>query len=191
MWPSGGKKDLVIWLKRNRTLRWLWLAQQLTFVWTLAAVWLNWGPGHPAVPLLVIAWTFTLAPGLVLPAIRFLPPRWFQVSDGERVLHERLGVGQFEGLLGITPPAPGRGNCARLAFRAQAARGASAAHAACLAIHLLLAAAVLLRGHPWSAFWVFVPGVLVHFYPVLLQRSILLRLQPLLERNFSPQTANL
>jgi len=180
---------MVIWLRRNRKLLWLWLAQQLVFVWTLNAVWLNWGPGHPAVPIIVIAWTFTLAPGLSVPAIRLLPPRWFQVPGGERMLHQRLGVGIFERVLkrtgykrrNIDPLGGGPITSARLSFRALAARAGGGAHAVCFTIHVLLALAALLAGRPWGAFWILLPGVIVHLYPALLQRSIMLRLQPLLD----------
>lgn len=39
-----------------------------------------------------------------------------------------------------------------------------------------------LQQYPWSALWMLLPGVVTHFYPVLLQRSTMLRLQPLLNR---------
>ena len=45
-----------------------------------------------------------------------------------------------------------------------------------------LAAVALFTGHPWGALWILLPGVVVHLYPVLLQRSIMLRLQPLLNQ---------
>ena len=57
------------------------------------------------------------------------------------------------------------------------------AHGACFAIHVLLAAAALFTGHLWGALWILLPGVVVHLYPVLLQRSIMLRLQPLLDKS--------
>ena len=61
-------------------------------------------------------------------------------------------------------------------------RGNASAHGACFAIHTLLAAVALFTGHPWGALWILLPGVVVHLYPVLLQRSIMLRLQPLLDK---------
>ena len=66
--------------------------------------------------------------------------------------------------------------------RANSARRGGGAHAICFALHVLLAAATLFAGYPWNALWVLLPGVVVHLYPTLLQRSILLRLQPLLDR---------
>ena len=45
---------------------------------------------------------------------------------------------------------------------------------------LAISAAALFTGHPWGALWILLPGVVLHLYPVLLQRSIMLRLQPLL-----------
>jgi hypothetical protein len=53
----------------------------------------------------------------------------------------------------------------------------------CFAVHLLLAAAALFTGHPWGALWILLPGVVLHLYPVLLQRSIMLRLQRLLDES--------
>ena len=64
-------------------------------------------------------------------------------------------------------------------------RGGAGAHGACFAIHALLAAVALFTGHPWGALWILLPGVVVHLYPVLLQRSIMLRLQPLLDKSGS------
>jgi hypothetical protein len=44
----------------------------------------------------------------------------------------------------------------------------------------MLAGVALFAGHRWGAVWILLPGVVLHLYPVLLQRAILLRLQPLL-----------
>jgi hypothetical protein len=70
-----------------------------------------------------------------------------------------------------------------LPLRAQAARGGTCAHGASFAIHVLLATLALVTGYEWGVAWILLPGVVVHFYPVLLQRAILLRLQPLLRRS--------
>jgi hypothetical protein len=43
-------------------------------------------------------------------------------------------------------------------------------------------AVAFLTGHPWGTLWILVPGVALHLYPVLLQRSLMLRLQPVLDR---------
>jgi hypothetical protein len=45
----------------------------------------------------------------------------------------------------------------------------------------IVAGLALFTGHPWGAVWILLPGVPIHLYPVLLQRSIMLRLQPLLD----------
>jgi hypothetical protein len=189
--PAGAQsKDLVIALQHNRMLRVFYWTQQLVLVWSLTVVWLKWGPGHPAVALLVAVWTFLLTPGVAVPVMRLLPPRWCHVPTGERMLHRILGVGIFERWLehsgwnrrNIYPGWDGSITRARLSFRAMAARGGAGAHGACFAIHVVLAAAALLTGHPWGAFWILLPGVVLHLYPVLLQRSIMLRLQPLLDR---------
>ena len=108
---------------------------------------------------------------------------------GERVLHRILGVGVFGWLLersgwnrnnAYLPTSLTRD---RLRLRADAARGGIGAHGFCFAIHVLLSAVALFSGHWRGALWILLPGVFIHLYPVLLQRSILLRLQPLLERS--------
>jgi hypothetical protein len=68
----------------------------------------------------------------------------------------------------------------------QGVRGNVSAHGTCFAIHVLLAVLALFSRHPWrGALWMLLPGVVVHLYPVLLQRSIMLRLQPLLDASGS------
>ncbi len=57
----------------------------------------------------------------------------------------------------------------------------SGVHIAAVAIHSLLAALAFLTGHPSGVPGMLLPAVFVHLYPVLLQRSLLLRLQPLLD----------
>jgi hypothetical protein len=153
--------------------------------------WFARGPGHPVVALLVTIWTGALTPGVAVPVLRRLPPRWCRVPAGERVLHRILGVGIFGWLLersgwnrrNVYPAWGSSITRARLPLRVLAARGGSGAHGACFAIHTLLAAVALFTGHPWGAVWILLPGVVVHLHPVLLQRSILLRLQPLLDKS--------
>jgi hypothetical protein len=157
----------------------------------------NMGPSHPAFALLVTVWTFVLTPGVAIPAVRFvtrlIPRHWFRVPAGERVLHRMLGVGTFGWLLErsgynrrVADPLRGfDGTRAGLPSLERSVRGGSIAHGTVFAVHLLLAVAALLTGHPWGALWILLPGVALHLYPVLLQRSIMLRLQPLLDRSGS------
>lgn len=144
--------------------------------------------------MLVATGTFILGPGLAVPVMFRVPARWFHVPASERVLHRMLGVDGFAWLLtrsgynrrfvhaqwGISIDRAG------LTLRAWAARGGASAHGACFVIHIVLGAVALLTGHPWGALWILLPGVVLHLYPVLLQRSVLLRLQPLLERYATP-----
>jgi hypothetical protein len=90
-------------------------------------------------------------------------------SGWERHVHKRRFQSTRAGLLGL-----------EVALRSNAS-----AHGTCFVIHVLVAAVALFAGHPWGALWILLPGVVVHFYPVLLQRSIMLRLQPLLDRSGS------
>jgi hypothetical protein len=122
-----------------------------------------------------------------------------RVPAGERVLHRILGVGLFSWLLDISgwnrlvakPMRRFSGKKAGLPNLEQSVRGNISAHGTCFAIHLLLAVLALFCRHPWrGALWILLPGVIVHLYPVLLQRSILLRLQPLLDKTGSPNTGS-
>lgn len=153
------------------------------------------GPDHPAYALLVTTWTFFLTPGVAIPAVllvtRLLPRHWFRVPAGERVFHRMLGVGNFGWLLErsgwnrhvVAPMRRFDGTRAGLASLERSALGGIIAHGACFAVHLHLAAAALFTGHPWGALWILLPGVVLHLYPVLLQRSIMLRLQRMLDQS--------
>jgi hypothetical protein len=99
-----------------------------------------------------------------------------------------LGVGVFGWLLDrsrwnrhVAIPARGfnvtRAGLPRLQLSMRAAAGA---HGISFAVHMLLAAIAIFTGHPWGALWILLPGVVLHLYPVLLQRSLMLRLQSLL-----------
>jgi len=130
---------------------------------------------------MVVAWTFALGPGVAVPVMRRLPRHWFRVPAGERVLHRMLGVGIFGWLLErsgwnrhVADPMRGfDGTRAGLPSLELSVRGGAAAHGTCFAIHIRLAAVALFTGPPWGALWMLLPGVVVHLYPVLLQRSIM------------------
>ena len=152
-------------------------------------------PDHPIYALMVTTWTFFLTPGVAIPAVmlvtRLLPRRWFRVPAGERILHRLLGVGVFAWLLDfsgwnrrVARPLRGfDGTRAGLASLELSALGGIIAHGACFVIHSLVAAAAVFTGHEWGALWILLPGVVLHLYPVLLQRSIMLRIQPLLSES--------
>ncbi len=71
----------------------------------------------------------------------------------------------------------------RPAFAKGACWSGAVAHGLCLAIHIVLAILALFRAQPWSSvLWILLPAVIVHLYPLLLQRALILRLQPLLDR---------
>jgi Glycosyl-4,4'-diaponeurosporenoate acyltransferase len=166
----------------------LFMAGVLTVCWFDSDV----GPGHPINAFLLTGWVFGLTPGVAVPAVRLtmrvLPLDWFRVPEGERVLHSLLGVGTFGWLLErsgwnrrVADPLRGFDvTRATLPALEGTARGGLIAHGVCFAIHALLAAAALVTGYAWGAVWILLPGVVLHLYPVLLQRSIMLRLQPLL-----------
>lgn len=136
--------------------------------------------------------TCALVPAVPAPAIvRWIPRQWFRVPAGERLLHRMLGVGVFGWLLGVSgwnrrvlEPLRGfSGKRAGLRHLEESVLAAAISHGICFAIQVVLAALALFSRHPWSgALWMLLPGVVVHLYPVLLQRSTMLRLQPLLDR---------
>lgn len=163
----------------------------MILVWTfvVTVVWFARGPDHPLVALFTAVCTFALTLGVAVPVVRRVPVRWYRVPAGEGALHRMLGVEFFGRLLersgwnrnnAYLPTSLTR---TRLPLRADAARGGIAAHGFCFAIHVLLSAAALFTGHVRGAVWILLPGVFLHLYPVLLQRAVMLRLQPLLERS--------
>jgi len=160
----------------------------LIWAGVLIVWWVARGPDHPVCVLLVIIWTWLLGPQVAGPVMR-LPRHWFRVPAGERVLHRVLGVGVFGWMLDrsgwnrhLAEPMRGfDGTRAGLPSLELSVRGGASAHGTCFAIHALLAAVAFLTGHPWGALWILLPGVVLHLYPVLLQRSIMLRIQPLLD----------
>ncbi len=143
-----------------------------------------------------VAWG-TSALVVAVPAaavMRRVPRQWFCVPARERLLHRMLGVGVFGWLLDVSGwnrhvPGPLRGFSGRragLLSLEQSVRVSAVAHGICFAIHVLLAVLALFTKHPWSAaLWMLLPGVVLHLYPVLLQRSLMLRLQPLLGKTDS------
>ena len=160
----------------------LFMAGMLIFCWLVR------GPDHPVYGLIVLGWTLPLGAVVAVPVMLRLPARWFYVPKGEHLLHRILGVRVFNWLLDLSGwnrhvVAPLRrfdGTRAGLLSLERSALGGIIAHGACLSAHLLFSAAALFTGHPRGALWILLPGVVLHLYPVLLQRSIMLRLQPLL-----------
>lgn len=102
-----------------------------------------------------------------------------------------LGVGVFGSLLDVSgwnrhvlKPLRGfSGKRAGLLSLEQGVQASVVSHGVCFGIHVLLAALALFSRRPWSAaLWMLLPGVVFHLYPVLLQRALMLRLQPLLDK---------
>ena len=182
----------------------VWYRLALLFFATyLTMTWFVLGPGNrhvsggpPAWPYAVsVLWgTCSLAPAVPASVMRWVPRQWFRVPTGERVLHRIVGVGIFGWLLDVSgwnrrvvEPLRGfSGKRAGLLSLEQSVRAGAVGHGICFGIHALLAVLALLSRHPWrGALWMLLPGVVVHLYPVLLQRSIMLRLQPLLDKTGS------
>ncbi|MGH9647221.1 MAG: hypothetical protein ACRD4E_10425 [Bryobacteraceae bacterium] len=181
------------WFRVFRLIYLLFLAVYITVLWfVLGPASKVAGLTTPWYALSVACGTFGLVVAVPAPAIvRRVPPQWFRVPTRERLLHRLLGVGVFGWLLGasgwnrrVLEPLRGfSGKRAGLASLEQSVRAAAVSHGICFAIHVLLAVLALFSRYPWSAaLWMLFPGVPVHLYPVLLQRSIMLRLQPLLDK---------
>jgi hypothetical protein len=181
---------------------WFRLIYLLFWATYLTVFWFVLGPASkvavattPWYAVSVALGTCAIVPAVPAPAVmRRMPRRWFRVPTGERVLHRIVGVGVFGWLLHVSgwnrhvlEPLRGfSGKRAGLPSLEQSVRAAAVSHGICFATHLLLAALALFSRHPWSAaLWMLLPGAVVHLYPVLLQRSIMLRLQPLLDKTGS------
>jgi hypothetical protein len=180
--PKANPADVFqsVWYRRVS----LFLAVNQTVFWFVL------GPSNPWYAVGVVGITFALGPVVAGRVQGRVPRQWFRVPPGERMLHRIIGVGLFGWLLDVSgwnrvvvrPMRGFSGKKADLIALDQSLRFNVSAHGTCLAIHVLLAILALLSRHPWSgALWMLLPGVVVHLYPVLLQRSIMLRLQPLLD----------
>lgn len=154
--------------------------------------WFVLGPSNPWYAVGILGMTFALGPAVAAPVMRRVPHQWFRVARSEHVAHRILGVGVFDWLLDVSgwnrlvakPMRGFSGKKAGLLALQQGIRGNVCAHGTCFVIHVLLAILALFSRHPWfGALWMLLPGVVVHLYPVLLQRSIQLRLQPLLDKS--------
>jgi Glycosyl-4,4'-diaponeurosporenoate acyltransferase len=171
---------------------WVRLMYLLLCVVSTTVSWLVLGPSHPWRGVIVVWGTMSIVPAVPGPAIvRCLPRRWFRVPKGERLIHRLLGVPVFGWLLDVSgwnrrvlEPLRGfSGKRAGLLSLEQSVQASTITHGICFAIHVLLAVLAFFSLHPWiGALWVLSPGVVVHLYPVLLQRSTMLRLQPLLHQ---------
>ena len=171
---------------------WLRLMYLLLCAGSTAVSWFVLGPSHPWRGVIVVWGTMSIVRAVPAPAIvRRLPRQLFRVPQSERFLHRLFGVRVFGWLLDVSvwnrrvlAPLRGfSGTRAGLLSLEQGVRASVVAHGICFAIHILLAVVVLFSRYPWSgALWVLLPGVVVHLYPVLLQRSTMLRLQPLLRK---------
>lgn len=178
---------------------WLRIIYLLFLVIYITVLWFVLGPGSkvagiatPWYAVSVACGTFGLVVAVPAPAIaRHMPRQWFRVPVRERLFHRMLGVGVFGWLLDVSgwnprflEPLRGfSGKRSGLAALEQSLQAAAVSHGICFAIHVLLAVLALFSRHPWSAaLWMLLPGVVVHLYPVLLQRSIMLRLRPLLDK---------
>jgi hypothetical protein len=194
--PKPNPFDFIfqsIWLRLTYLLFW---ATYITVFWFVLGPASNVAAETTPLYAVSVAWG-TCALGVAVPApavMRRVPRDWFRVSPRERVLHRMLGIGVFGWLLDVSgwnrhvlEPLRGfSGKRTGLPSLEQSVRAAAVSHGICFAIHLLLAVLALFSRHPWSAgLWMLLPGVVVHLYPVLLQRSILLRLQPLLNKTAS------
>ncbi len=160
----------------------------------LAVFWFVLGPGNPFYAAMVAWGTCSLVPAVPADVMRRVPRQWIRVPAGERLLHRAVGIGVFGWLLDacgwnrhlVEPVRDFSGRRAGLRSLEQSARAGAIAHGICFAIHVLLAVLALFSRHPWKgALWMLLPGIVLHLYPVLLQRSIMLRLQPLLDKTGS------
>lgn len=160
------------------------LAGALTWAWFVI------GPDNPIYALVVACGTFAAGPLLGEPVARRVPRGWFRVADAERAAHRALGVHGFGRLLERSgwnravadPMRSFDGTRAGLPALDHDLRGNVSAHGTAFVFHVAIAAVAALTGHLWGALWILLPGILLHLYPVLLQRCIALRLQPLTDR---------
>jgi hypothetical protein len=154
------------------------------------ALWVVLGGGNPLVALMVTLCTANLGVAVIPLALR-IPARWYRVAEGERWLHLALGVPAFGWLLDrsgwnrkVALPMRrltiSKANLPRLLVNIHAAEGA---HAIAFVPHVVLAGLAYATGHAWGVLWILLPGMVLHLYPVMLQRWMTLRVAPLVRRS--------
>lgn len=155
----------------------------------LGGFWVAIGPGHPVFAVVAATWTLLLGALVGEPLTRRTPDGWLRVPPAERIWHRRLGVARFDRLLDrirwnrvVARMRSYDGTRAALPALDRAVRESLVAHAAGFAVHAGLTVAAAAAGYGWGALWLLLGGLAVHAWPALLQRSLRLRLQPLLLR---------
>lgn len=152
--------------------------------------WIAIGPGNPAYAIMISAATFGLGPWLGKLTEHYVPSRWFRTHPGERPRLRFLGVPAFGRLLERSgwnrviadPMRDFDGTRADLPNLERHLQGAMSAHGTAFIVHLVLSLLATVVGHLWGALWLLLPGLVLHLYPVLLQRWVRLRVDPLLDR---------
>lgn len=162
------------------------------FLAVAAAVfgWLTIGPDNPVYAIIFALLTFGLGPWLGKLPEHHLPQRWFRTHPKEKVFLSLLGVPAFGVLLERSgwnrviadPMRSFDGTRADLPNLERHLRGGMSAHGTAFILHLGISLLAAVTGHLWGALWILLPGLVLHLYPVLLQRWIRLRAEPLFAR---------
>jgi hypothetical protein len=178
--PEDGAKPVDLRGARNTAIS---MAVAALVVWAIM------GPDNPFLGMTVTLCTANLGLAVIPLAVR-IPARWYHVPRAERWLHYLLAVPAFGWLLDrsgwnrkVALPMRqlriSRTSLPRLLEYIHAAEGA---HAIAFLPHAALTALLFATGHEAGAWWILVPGIVLHFYPVLLQRWMTLRVAPMVRR---------
>lgn len=152
--------------------------------------WLAIGPDNPLYAIMITLATFGLGPWLGKLAEHHLPRRWFGTHPREKVYLRLLGVPAFGTLLERSgwnrviadPMRSFDGTRADLPNLERHLRGGMSAHGTAFILHMAISLLAAVTGHLWGALWILLPGLVLHLYPVLLQRWVRLRAEPLFAR---------
>ncbi len=182
--PSPKSNPMAVFQSGWYRLALLFFAAYLTVFWFVM------GPANPWYAVAVAWGTCSVEPAIPAAVMRRVPRQWLRVPAGEHALHRIAGIGVFGWLLDVSgwnrlikPMRGFSGKKSGLQSLEEHARFGAIAHGICFAIHFFLAVLALFGKHSWTgAAWMLAPGVVLHLYPALLQRSMMLRLQPLLDR---------
>lgn len=134
---------------------------------------------------LLMAWISTISEGV---AVRLDQP-WFRVRRWEPALYRRVGVPLYGRILdrigwnrSIERIRDFDGTRAGLPGLDQHTRRSEAGHLACAVVTALLAIAVVAGGSWSGAWWLVGLGVVLHVYPIALQRQLRARLRFIMDR---------
>lgn len=155
----------------------------------IAAAWLFIGPAGFSFALVTHFVLMAWVSSIISPRVRIPDLAWLRVRPWESRLYPALGVRLFGTLLDVTgwnrvveKERGFSGTREGLHGLDQHTRRSEVGHGLCIVATVALAVGVLSTGAWYGAAWLIALGLVVHVYPVLLQRLLRARIQSISAR---------